>query len=117
VTAAQLATAPFIRRVLDDGVIVSLRVSPKASSSAIDGYHLAADGSLALKVRVTAPADKGMANKAVIALLAKALGQARSSFEIITGHTSRDKQIRITGDPADIAGFLTQAAGPVQSTE
>ena len=48
----------------------------------------------ALRVRVTATATDGKANKAVVKLLAKHLGVAPSSIEIVRGHTSRDKLIR-----------------------
>ena len=99
-----------IRRTLDDAVVLAIHVTPKAGANAIGNLQAAADGSHALKVRVTQPPDKGKANKAVISLLAKRLGFAKSALEIVAGHTSRDKLIRITGQPAEIAHRIAQLA-------
>ena len=67
-------------------------MTPKARRNSITGLHAGA-----LKVAVTEPPDKGKANEAVIALLAKALGLAPSCIELLAGHTSRDKQVAIKG--------------------
>ena len=48
-----------------------------------------------LKIRVTVVPEDGKANKAVIALLAKALGVSKSSVTIVRGETARDKLVRI----------------------
>ena len=50
-----------------------------------------------MRVRVTAQPEKGKANKAVTALLAKALRLPKSSFAVIAGETARDKTIRVDG--------------------
>lgn len=47
----------------------------------------------ALKVKITAPPADGEANKMCIKFLAKSLGLPKSSIEIVSGHTSRTKQI------------------------
>jgi hypothetical protein len=52
-----------------------------------------ADGSL--RVRVTAAPEGGEANRAVIALLADALGVAPSRIALVRGAASRDKLFRI----------------------
>ena len=95
-----------------DGIVLRVRLTPKARSRGIDGLHQAADGTVALKVRVTAPPDKGKANKAVIALLAKRLGFAKSALRIVAGETSRDKQIEISGRPEAIARALDAIIRP-----
>jgi uncharacterized protein len=59
-----------------------------------------------LKLRVAAVPDKGKANAAVIALLAKALGVPKSALEITAGETSRIKTLVITGDPAALAASI-----------
>jgi hypothetical protein len=51
----------------------------------------------ALKVRVKAPPEKGKANAAVEALLASTLDVGKSAVEVVTGHTSSRKVIRIEG--------------------
>jgi len=48
-----------------------------------------------LRIRVTAPADSGAANAAVLALLAKALGVARTRLTLRRGSTSRVKLVRL----------------------
>jgi uncharacterized protein (TIGR00251 family) len=73
-------------------LIVKVRVQPKASRDAIVGEHAGA-----LKIAVTAPPDKGKANKAVVELLAKALGIPKSSIELVSGTTSREKTLAIRG--------------------
>jgi len=73
-------------------VILRVRAQPKASRDAIVGEHGGA-----LKVAVTAPPDKGKANKAVVELLAKALGIPKSNIELVAGATSRDKTFAIRG--------------------
>jgi uncharacterized protein (TIGR00251 family) len=50
-----------------------------------------------LKIRLTAPPVEGAANEALIRHLAEALSISRSQVEIVAGHTSRDKRIRISG--------------------
>ena len=51
----------------------------------------------ALRVRVSAPPVEGEANIAVRQLLARALGVAPSTVEVIRGERSRDKLVRVTG--------------------
>lgn len=86
-------------RGLDDGLMLTVRVTPKASRSAIQGTMPTPDG-LALKIAVTAPADKGKANAAVIALLAGAFGIAKSNIALTAGDTDRRKVFRLSGNPA-----------------
>ena len=59
-----------------------------------------------LKARVTAVPEKGKANKALIVLIAKSLGIAKSSIDLVSGDTSRKKILRIDGDPEDVIGKL-----------
>jgi uncharacterized protein len=51
------------------------------------------------KIKLTAPPVDGKANKALIEFLAKKLGLARGSVEIISGERSRQKTVRIQGLP------------------
>jgi hypothetical protein len=50
-----------------------------------------------LRVRVTAPAERGKANAAVEAVLSEALGLAGSRVTIVSGHSSPRKVVEITG--------------------
>ncbi len=51
----------------------------------------------ALKVAVTQVAEKGKANKALIAVLAKKLDLRRSQLTLHAGPTSADKQFLVSG--------------------
>jgi len=51
----------------------------------------------ALKVRVTAPAERGKANSAVERTLAEALGVSRDSARVVRGRTSSRKIVEIAG--------------------
>ena len=97
-------------RETDEGVTVRLRVSPRARRDRIDGAVAEADGSLAIKVSVTAPPDKGRANEAVIALLARALGVPKSRLEVAQGAASRHKTLRVAGDSRALARRLRDLA-------
>ena len=65
---------------------------PRSSHNRIDGLRAGR-----LLVRVTAPPVDAAANTAVIAVLAEAFGLPRQSIQIVSGATSRNKTIEITG--------------------
>jgi uncharacterized protein (TIGR00251 family) len=50
-----------------------------------------------LKIRLTAPPVDGAANEALVKFLARSLGVSKSQVEIVSGHTSREKIVRING--------------------
>lgn len=74
----------------DGYLIFTVRVVPRASRSEIVGEH---DG--ALKVRLAAPPVDGAANEELIKTLAKVFNVSKSSVEILSGETSKTKQIKI----------------------
>lgn len=76
----------------DGGVTLMVRVIPRASKTEIVGEY---DG--AVKVRLSSPPVDGAANEELIKLFAKRLKVARSDVEILSGQTSKTKQIRING--------------------
>lgn len=71
------------------GAEFSLRVTPKASRNAVEQTPAG------LKVWVTTVPEDGKANKAVVKLLADALGVAKSRLTLVRGATSRDKVFRL----------------------
>lgn len=77
------------------GNVLHLRVTPKASANRIK-LETAEDGTPLVRVYVTCVPEDGKANEAVIKLLAKELGIAKSKLTITQGETSRNKTIRIT---------------------
>ncbi|EIT71509.1 MULTISPECIES: DUF167 domain-containing protein [Hydrocarboniphaga] len=80
-----------------------LRVSPKASSNRLVGWH-----GEALKLRVTAAPERGKANDAVIGLLAEALDVPRQSITLVHGETAQDKIVEIAAlDDGEIKRRIT----------
>ena len=67
-----------------------------------------ANGRSVVKVRVRAIAEGGEANRAVTELLAKALGVPKARIKILSGATSRLKQVAIDGDAASLGATLRQ---------
>jgi uncharacterized protein YggU (UPF0235/DUF167 family) len=49
------------------------------------------------KVRVAAPPEGGRANDAVLDLLARELSLPRRSLSIVSGHSAREKVVRMEG--------------------
>ena len=93
-------------RYSTEGISVALRVTPRGGSDDIDGVETLANGRSVVKVRVRAIAEGGEANRAVTELLAKALGVAKGKVRVLSGTTSRLKQIAVDGDPAELGKQL-----------
>ena len=91
--------SPFAARA--DGVRVRLKVTPRARRDAVDGLVDGPDGP-ALKVAVTAPADKGRANDAAIALLAREWRMPKTAIAVLQGATSRRKLVHIAADAREL---------------
>lgn len=92
-----------------------MRVTPKASRNAISGYYTAADGETSLKVMTTAQPEKGKANKAVIAILAKKFGKAKSLFTVIQGQTDRNKTVLVEGRVEETKRWLIPALEDIEN--
>jgi uncharacterized protein len=84
---------------------VCLRVSPRAARAGIAGRH--AEG---WKVRVAPAPERGRANEAVLAVLAVALDLPRAQLELVSGRSSRDKVVAVTGLSADVVDRRLAAA-------
>jgi uncharacterized protein len=93
-------------RYSPQGISVALRVTPRGGRDDIDGVETLADGRSVVKVRVRAIADGGEANRAVTELLAKALGVPKAKVRVLSGTTSRLKQIAVDGDPVRLGEAL-----------
>jgi hypothetical protein len=72
------------------GVLLPVRAQPGAGRSGIRGLHQGL-----LKVSVTQIAEKGKANKALVAVLAKGLHLRKSQIELTAGATSAGKKFLI----------------------
>jgi uncharacterized protein len=76
---------------------IDVRLIPRSAHNEIAGRR---DGRLL--VRVTAPPLEGRANKALRKLLAKRLGVAAGSVQVVSGERSRDKRVEVDLDPATV---------------
>jgi uncharacterized protein len=106
-------------RYSTQGVSIALRVTPRGGRDEIDGIEMLADGRAVVKIRVRAVAEGGEANRAVTELLAKALHVPKARVRILSGATSRLKQIAVDGDPGKLGealGALTAAKKDQGST-
>jgi uncharacterized protein (TIGR00251 family) len=74
-------------------MIINVRVKPGSKKGSLVQPNLIDD---TLVVYVREPAVDGKANRAVIELLADYYGVSKSQVEIIRGHTSRTKAVRLT---------------------
>ncbi len=72
-----------------------MRAQPNASKDAVESPSEEASGQRYLKVRVRAVPEKGKANAAIEALLAKTLGLPKSAVSVEKGETHRIKTVRI----------------------
>ncbi len=81
-----------------DGCIVAVRAQPGARRNGVVGEHHGA-----LKVAVTAPADRGRANEAIEGVLATAFRVKKSHVNLFSGLTSRDKRFLLRGVTPDEA--------------
>jgi uncharacterized protein len=75
-----------------NGIILPVKAQPGSKRNAIRGEQ---NGML--KISVTQVAEKGKANKALIDVLAKELGLARSQIELIAGELQPQKRFLIRG--------------------
>lgn len=85
-----------------------MRAQPNASKDAVEGLGEEASGQRYLKVRVRAVPEKGKANAAIEAVLARSLGLPKSAVSVEKGETRRIKTVRISSGPS-IASALYKA--------
>ncbi len=78
------------------GTVLPVRAQPGAKRNEIRGEH----GGM-LRVAVTQAPEKGKANRALIELLAKALGLRKAQIELVSGETSAQKRFVVHGVAPD----------------
>jgi len=79
-------------RPVADGCVVSIWVGPGASRAGVVGIHGGA-----LRIRVTAPPERGAANREVLRLLAAVLGVRAGDLALESGGSGRRKAVRVRG--------------------
>ncbi|MEO8032109.1 MAG: DUF167 domain-containing protein [Gemmatimonadota bacterium] len=90
---------------IDGGVLIRIRVQPRASRSEFAGMH-----GESIKIRLTAPPVDGAANDALIEFLSEVLDVPRAAVIIRSGLTSRSKGVEVRAiTPADVMARLQSA--------
>jgi hypothetical protein len=89
-----------------DGLLLTVRLTPKAGRDAIDGIEQMTDGRSVLKARVRAAASDGEANAALVRLVARSLAVAPRQVSLIAGATARLKRLKIEGSAPALARSL-----------
>jgi uncharacterized protein (TIGR00251 family) len=88
-------------------VILRIRAQPRAARDEVVGWQAGV-----LRVRVTAPPVEGEANRALVIVLARALGVRPSAVSMVRGERGRDKLVRVDGlSPVEIEARLGRAGG------
>ncbi|RAI45311.1 DUF167 family protein [Rhodoplanes roseus] len=96
-----------------DGLVVTVRLTPRGGRDAFDGVDVLADGRAVLKARVRAAPTEGEANAALLALFAKSLKVPSRAIALVAGDTSRIKRVKITGEPNALRDALEHLPGVV----
>lgn len=85
-------------------LLLRVRVVPGAAATELRGVHGGR-----LKIAVTAPAERGRANEALLAVLARMFGVRTDGLRIERGHGTRDKVVAFSGvTEAELSGRLTE---------
>lgn len=101
-SAADLAELDLVAGA--EGVTLRVRVQPRGRRTELLGVQAGA-----LKLRVAAPPVDGKANAAVADFLADLLGLGRAAVRIVSGATSRDKVVAVSGlAPAEVLERLAR---------
>jgi uncharacterized protein (TIGR00251 family) len=99
-------TLPNFLRVQPDGVLLAIKLQPRASANEI-GEPLGNE----LRIKVTAPPVDAAANEALVRLLAETLDCPRGKIELVRGHTSRHKTVKVYGlKPENAVAALSRQA-------
>ena len=86
-----------------DGLLLTVRLTPKGGRDALDGIAQLADGRAVLKARVRVAASGGEANSALVQLIARTLAVPPTSVSLIAGDTARIKRLKIAGNTGVLA--------------
>ena len=81
------------RRLAREGsLVLDIKAIPRSRTAEVSDVMAKS----VLKVKVTAAPEKGRANEEICAVLADYLGVPKRNVEVIHGHTSPQKRVRIT---------------------
>ena len=77
-------------------VVLRVLVQPRASKNELAGVH-----GDCLKIRITSPPVEDQANKKLCAFLSKLIGVGKKQVEVVGGHKTRVKKVRISNASMD----------------
>jgi len=89
----------------EEGCTFGVHVVPRSRHNAVVGLY-----GDALRVRIKAPPTKGKANRELRTFLAERLGVPTEAVEILSGHTSRHKVVRVRGVRAERVRALSKGS-------
>ena len=93
---------PTYLRATPGGTLLAIKLQPRAFANEI-GEALGDE----LKIKVTAPPVDSAANESLVKFLAEHLGCAKNRVELLRGHTSRHKTVKLHGfTPEEVAALL-----------
>ncbi len=93
-------------RVVPGGVVLTVRLTPRAARDVVDGVGRHSDGREVAVVHIRAVPSEGAANASLVALLAKTFGVRKSAVSIVAGGAARLKQVRIGGDTQALSAMI-----------
>lgn len=101
------ARVPPVRRNAD-GLLLRVHVTPGARREDVAPAEDPDTTGLALRIKVRARPTDGAANAAVVATIARHLGLAKSRIDVLNGHTSRVKTLRISGSDGELERVMAR---------
>ena len=87
--------------VREGSIVFKVQVVPRASRSEVVG-----ECNGALRVRIAAPPVDGAANEELIRVLSKTFKIPRSAVKLVSGHSSRIKQVSIEASTNEVVARL-----------
>jgi uncharacterized protein (TIGR00251 family) len=79
-------------REVAGGVVFTVKIVPGSSRTSVSGLF---DGMV--KIKVSAPPEKGKANRCLVEFLAKQVGVKKNAVSIISGKTNPVKDVKVLG--------------------
>jgi uncharacterized protein len=89
-----------------DGLRIAIRLTPRAKADRVLAVAATAGGQRVVRASVTAPAEEGRANEALLRLLARVWRLPRRNLAIVSGAASRLKIVSVAGDPQELLDRL-----------
>jgi uncharacterized protein (TIGR00251 family) len=106
-TSGKILSSDVIREI-EGGVVFTVKIVPGSSRTGVSGLF---DGMV--KIKVSAPPEKGKANRCLVEFLAKQVGIKKNAVSIISGETNPVKDVRLLGVSAKEIGERLGLAGHV----